>query len=181
VITGEATYRGKISVDGTVCGQLGAAASTLTIKQRPRTGSNEPELDGELSFKDLLRINGHVAGQILSPKGTLIVDTSARVELINVGICVVSGTVVSDIVGLNESMAPGATVIGARDACSRSKLARSFRAIVACSKSEWRQLIQNDCFLQIHAAASARHSLRSLGKKPFKRFPFLLSHTAATV
>ena len=114
VITGEATYRGKISVDGTVCGQLGAAASTLTIKQRSRNGSAEPELDGELSFKDLLRINGHVAGKISSPKGTLIVDTSARVEAdIYVGVCVVNGTVVGDIVGHERvEVTPGATVIG---------------------------------------------------------------------
>ena len=114
VITGEATYRGTISVDGTVCGLLGAAASTLTIRQRPRNGSTAPELDGELSFKDLLRINGHVAGKILSPKGTLIVDTSARVESdIDVGICVVSGTVVGDIIGHERvEVTPGATVIG---------------------------------------------------------------------
>src|SRR5580765_1494286 len=49
VITGEATYRGTVAVEGTICGQLGAAASTLTIKQRPGSGSSAPELDGELS------------------------------------------------------------------------------------------------------------------------------------
>src|SRR5262249_11414591 len=57
-ITGEVHYRGVMAVDGIVSGQLGAA-STLTIKQRPRPES-EPELNGELSFKDMLRINGHV-------------------------------------------------------------------------------------------------------------------------
>src|SRR5215831_10601214 len=100
VITGEASYRGSAEVHGIISGQLGAAASTLTIKQRPRNGSTEPELDGELSFKDLLRINGHVAGKVLSPKGTLIVDQSATVEAdIDVGVCVVNGTVIGDIVG----------------------------------------------------------------------------------
>jgi len=114
VITGEATYRGTIAVEGTICGQLGAAASTLTIKQRPGSGSSAPELDGELSFKDLLRINGHVAGKVFSYKGTLIVDTSARVEAeINVGVCVVSGTVVGDIVGHERvEVTPGAVVRG---------------------------------------------------------------------
>jgi cytoskeletal protein CcmA (bactofilin family) len=114
VITGEATYRGTVAVEGTICGQLGAAASTLTIKQRPGSGSSAPELDGELSFKDLLRINGHVAGRVLSYKGTLIVDTSARVEAeINVGVCVVSGTVVGDIVGHQRvEVTPGAVVKG---------------------------------------------------------------------
>jgi len=114
VITGEVTYRGKISVDGTIVGQLGAAASTLTIKQRPQNGGGEPELDGELSFKDMLRINGHVAGKVFSYKGTLIVDTSAKVEAdINVGVCVVSGTVVGDIIGHERvEVTPGAIVKG---------------------------------------------------------------------
>ena len=114
VITGEVTYRGTISVDGTICGQLGAAASTLTIKQRLLGGSSEPELDGEISFKDMLRINGHVAGKVFSPKGTLIVDPSARVEAeIDVAVCVVNGTVVGDIVGHQRvEVAPGAIVRG---------------------------------------------------------------------
>jgi cytoskeletal protein CcmA (bactofilin family) len=114
VITGEVTYRGNISVDGIINGQLGAAASTLTIKQRPRNGDGEPELDGELSFKDMLRINGHVAGRVFSYKGTLIVDASAKVEAdINVGVCVVSGTVVGDIIGHERvEVAPGAIVKG---------------------------------------------------------------------
>ena len=114
VITGEVTYRGTISVDGTICGQLGAAASTLTIKQRLRNGSSEPELNGEISFKDLLRINGHVAGQVLSSKGTLIVDPSAKVEAdINVGVCIVNGMVVGDIVGHERvEVTPGAIVSG---------------------------------------------------------------------
>ena len=116
MITGEAAYRGNLPVDGIIIGQLGAAGSALTIKQRPRSGSDEaqPELDGELTFKDLLRVNGHVAGKIFSYKGTLIVDTSARVEAeINVAVCVVSGTVVGDIVGHERvEVGPGATVKG---------------------------------------------------------------------
>ena len=114
VITGEVTYRGTVSVDGIINGQLGAAASTLTIKQRPRNSEGEPELDGEMSFKDMLRINGHVAGRVFSYKGTLIVDASARVEAdINVGICVVNGTVVGDIIGHERvEVAQGAVVKG---------------------------------------------------------------------
>jgi cytoskeletal protein CcmA (bactofilin family) len=100
VIIGEASYRGVMPVDGIITGQLGVTGNTLTIKQRPKSGSSEsgPELNGELSFKDMLRINGHVVGKIFSYKGTLIVDASARVEAeINVGVCVVSGTVVGDV------------------------------------------------------------------------------------
>jgi cytoskeletal protein CcmA (bactofilin family) len=114
VIIGEATYRGTIAVEGMICGQLGAAASTLAIKQRPNSATSEPELHGELSFKDMLRINGHVAGRVFSFKGTLIVDTSAIVEAdINVGVCVVSGTVEGDIIGHERvEVTPGAVVRG---------------------------------------------------------------------
>jgi len=114
VFTGEVTYRGTIAVDGSMCGLLGAAASTLTIKQRLRNGSGEPELNGEISFKDLLRINGHVAGKVFSHKGTLIVDPSAKVEAeIDVAVCVVNGTVVGDIVGHQRvEVSAGAIVRG---------------------------------------------------------------------
>jgi cytoskeletal protein CcmA (bactofilin family) len=116
VITGEATFRGLMSVDGIITGQLGAAGSVMTIKQRPRNGSADPtpELNGEISFKDMLRVNGHVAGKISSSKGTLIVDGSAKVEAeINVGVCVISGIVVGDVVGHQRvEVGSGAKVTG---------------------------------------------------------------------
>jgi len=114
VITGEATYRGSAEVHGTISGQLGGQTSMLTIKQRPRNGSGEPELDGELSFKDMLRVNGHIAGKVVSDRGTLIVDVSARVEAeIDVRICVVSGMVVGDIIGHERvEVGSGAVVKG---------------------------------------------------------------------
>jgi len=116
VITGEATYRGTFPVDGIITGQLGAAGSALTIKQRPKSGPTdpEPELNGELSFKDMLRINGHVAGKIFSFKGTLIVDGSAKVEAeIDVAVCVISGIVIGDVVGHERvEVGSGAVVKG---------------------------------------------------------------------
>src|SRR5438874_9305883 len=116
VITGEARYRGTFPVDGIITGQLGATGSVLTIKQRPKSGpiDSEPELDGELSFKDMLRINGHVAGKIFSYKGTLIVDGSAKVEAeINVAVCVISGIVIGDVVGHERvEVGSGAVVKG---------------------------------------------------------------------
>jgi cytoskeletal protein CcmA (bactofilin family) len=116
VITGEATYRGLMPVDGIITGQLGANGSALSIKQRPRNGApdSRPELDGEIGFKDMLRINGHVAGKIFSFKGTLIVDGSARVEAeINVGVCVISGIVVGDVIGHQRvEVGSGAEVTG---------------------------------------------------------------------
>jgi cytoskeletal protein CcmA (bactofilin family) len=116
VITGEANYRGLMPIDGVITGQLGAAGSVMTIKQRPRNGApnDTPELNGELSFKDMLRINGHVAGKVFSYKGTLIVDGSAKVEAqIDVGVCVISGIVVGDVVGHERvEVGSGAVVTG---------------------------------------------------------------------
>ena len=101
VITGEATFRGLMAMDGVISGQLGANGSSLSIRQRPRSGPIEsvPELTGEISFKDMLRINGHIAGKVFSFKGTLIVDGSARVDAsIDVAVAVIAGTVNGDVV-----------------------------------------------------------------------------------
>lgn len=115
VIIGEASYRGIIPVDGTISGQLGAV-SGLTIKQRPRSNPENlvPELNGEITFKDMLRVNGFVAGKISSCKGTLIVDNSARVDAnIDVGVCVVSGTVNGDVVAQERvELGPAAVING---------------------------------------------------------------------
>lgn len=99
VITGEAHYRGSFPVDGIISGNLGASGSAMTVKQRPRHAAGEvPELDGEISFKDMLRVNGHIAGKVFSCKGTLFVDTSARIDAdIDVKICVISGVVNGDV------------------------------------------------------------------------------------
>jgi len=122
VITGEASYRGTMPVDGIISGQLGAAGSAVMIKQRPRQAAidSEPELDGEIIFKDMLRINGHVAGKISSGQGTLIVDGSARVDAsIDVAVCVVSGTVNGDVIAQQRvELGPAAIVNG--DICTAS-------------------------------------------------------------
>ena len=132
-ITGEATFRGHIPVDGLVSGQMNVGGSALTVKQRSRNAYVEstPELDGEIRFRDMLRINGHVAGAILSEKGTLIVDPSARVDaFIEVAVAIIGGTVNGDVIGTERvelgreatingnistpqlSMKPGATFQG---------------------------------------------------------------------
>jgi cytoskeletal protein CcmA (bactofilin family) len=98
VITGEATYRGLLRVDGAISGQLGGNGGAVMLKQRPRTGS-EAELDGEITFKDMLRVNGHVAGKLLSEKGTLIVDVEALVNAdIDVAVAIIDGTVNGNVV-----------------------------------------------------------------------------------
>lgn len=116
VITGEAVYRGAIPVDGIISGQLGAAGSSLAIKQRPRSGQVDsiPELDGELSFKGMLRVNGHIAGKVTSARGTLIIDASARVDAdIDVGVAVVSGIVNGDVIAHERvELGPAAIING---------------------------------------------------------------------
>jgi cytoskeletal protein CcmA (bactofilin family) len=115
-ITGEASFRGWISVDGIISGQLGANGSSLTIKQRPHCGAvlNEPELTGEVHFRDMLRINGHIAGKVTSPKGTLIVDGSALVDGdIDVGAVVIGGTVNGDVIAHERvELGPAAVING---------------------------------------------------------------------
>jgi cytoskeletal protein CcmA (bactofilin family) len=116
VITGEAVYRGSMPVDGTISGQLGAAGSSLTVKQRPRSGpvGSVPELTGELSFKDMLRVNGHIAGKVTSASGTLIVDPSARVDAdVEVGVAVISGIVNGDVIAYERvELGPEAIING---------------------------------------------------------------------
>lgn len=112
VVTGEATFRGWMPVDGIISGQLGANGSALSIKQRPRGVESEPELTGEINFKDMLRINGHFAGKVTSPKGTLIVDGSALVDGdIEVGAVVISGRVNGDVVAQDRVELGAAAVI----------------------------------------------------------------------
>ena len=116
VITGEATYRGYLPIDGVISGQLLATGGVLTIKQRPRNCREEssPELNGEISFKDMLRVNGHVGGKLLSPKGTLIVDAAAIVDaLIDVGTAVINGLVNGDVIARERvELGPSAVVNG---------------------------------------------------------------------
>jgi cytoskeletal protein CcmA (bactofilin family) len=111
-ILGEATLRGTIPVDGIINGQPGGG---LTVKQHGRTFFGaEPELNGELSFNEMLRVNGHIAGSVSSRSGTLIVDANARVDAsVDVGIAVIAGTVIGDIVARQRvELGPTAKVYG---------------------------------------------------------------------
>ena len=114
VITGEASYRGFFPVDGLIFGQIGANGGALSVRQRPRTSQSEPELNGELTFKEMLRVNGHIAGKVISQKGTLIVAAEARLDGdIEVGVAIISGTVKGDVVAHQRiELGPGATING---------------------------------------------------------------------
>lgn len=115
VITGEINYKGTLPVDGVLVGQLGGSGGSLTVKQK--SGSVfafQPELSGEISFRDMLRVNGHIAGSVYSKTGTLIIDTSARVDAnVEVAIAVISGTVHGDIVAHQRvELGPSARIYG---------------------------------------------------------------------
>ena len=114
-ILGEATFRGSIQVDGMISGQPGSSGGSTTFRQhsKPFFGAG-PELNGEFTFVDMIRVNGHIAGSVHSQKGTLIVDTSARVDAsVDVAIAVIAGTVTGDIVAHERvELAPSAKIYG---------------------------------------------------------------------
>lgn len=84
------------------------------MRQRSRVFFNEPEFSGAISFRDMIRVNGHIAGSICSQKGTLIVDISARVDAnVSVAVAVIGGTVNGDIVAHQRvEIGPNAKIYG---------------------------------------------------------------------
>ena len=115
VIIGEATYRGAISIDGVIGGQPGNNGGALNVRQRGRPFfGKEPELSGEICFKDMLRVNGHIAGTVQSKKGTLIVDVSATIDAnVEVAIAVIGGIVNGDIIAHRRvEVGPTAKIYG---------------------------------------------------------------------
>src|SRR3989440_8961740 len=101
VIIGEASYTGMMVVEGGLCGQLSVNGGAVDVRQRTRGSyfGSGPELNGELIFKDILRVNGHIAGYVQSHEGTLIVDSTARVDAnVEVAVAVIGGIVNGDIV-----------------------------------------------------------------------------------
>jgi cytoskeletal protein CcmA (bactofilin family) len=56
-------------------------------------------LAGEVAFKGMLRVDGHLTGTILSEKGTLIVSSGGRVDAnINVATGKINGSIHGDII-----------------------------------------------------------------------------------
>jgi cytoskeletal protein CcmA (bactofilin family) len=98
-ITGEVQFKGTMSVDGLINGSLGSQGGT-TVKQRmSATFATEPELTGTFNFRDMIRINGHIAGAVLSKNGTIIVDVSAKVDArVEVAVAIIGGTVKGEII-----------------------------------------------------------------------------------
>ncbi|HUQ32957.1 MAG TPA: polymer-forming cytoskeletal protein [Pyrinomonadaceae bacterium] len=66
-------------------------------------------LAGEVAFKGMLRVDGHLTGTIISEKGTLIVSSGGRVDAdINVAIAKINGSIHGNIVA-NERIELGRT------------------------------------------------------------------------
>ncbi len=67
---------------------------------------------GEVSFKSMLRIDGHFSGKVSSSDGTLIVSAGAQVTqaVINVAVAKIDGLVEGDIIASKE-LALGRTAV----------------------------------------------------------------------
>ena len=114
VIVGEAHYKGTMPIEGVITGQLGSGAC-LNVRQHSKAfATSNPELAGEISFRDMLRVNGHIAGTVYSKSGTLIVDVSSRVDAnVEVAVAVISGAVNGDIVAHQRvEIGPNAKIHG---------------------------------------------------------------------
>ncbi len=59
---------------------------------------------GEVSFKSMLRIDGHFSGNVTSQNGTLIISTGAQVTkaVIKVAVAKINGTVEGDILASEQ-------------------------------------------------------------------------------
>jgi len=114
VITGEVQCKGSLNLDGIATGQLGGSGGSLSVRQRTRSFFCEPEFSGEVSFRDMVRVNGYIAGTVYSKKGTLIVDISARVDAqVDVAVAIIGGTVNGDIVAHERvEIGPNAKIYG---------------------------------------------------------------------
>jgi cytoskeletal protein CcmA (bactofilin family) len=101
-------------VDGLLSGQVGAN-SCVNLKQRTsNVFASEAELTGEFNFKDMVRINGHIAGSVHSKTGTIIVDTEAKVDAtVDVAVAMISGTVTGDIIARDRvELGPASKIYG---------------------------------------------------------------------
>lgn len=114
VITGEAQCKGSLNLDGIASGQLGGRGGSLSVRQRTRSFFCEPEFSGEVSFRNMVRVNGYIAGTVYSKQGTLIVDVSARVDAhVDVAVAIIGGTVNGDIVAHERvEIGPNARIYG---------------------------------------------------------------------
>jgi cytoskeletal protein CcmA (bactofilin family) len=114
VITGECHFKGSMSIDGLLSGQV-SPQNAVWLKQKPsKAFAVQAELAGEFNFKDMVRVNGHIAGNVYSKTGTIIIDAEARVDAtIDVAVAVIGGTVTGDIVARERvELGPSSRIYG---------------------------------------------------------------------
>ncbi|HEY7784566.1 MAG TPA: polymer-forming cytoskeletal protein [Pyrinomonadaceae bacterium] len=88
---------------------MSSQAVARTDERGPRTSAPKDnwlgfvgdvlKFTGEITFKSMLRIDGHFSGQVKSPDGTLIVSAGAEISKakIDVAVAKINGTVEGDI------------------------------------------------------------------------------------
>jgi cytoskeletal protein CcmA (bactofilin family) len=114
VITGECHFKGSMSIDGLLTGQVGSQSSVRLTQKPSKAFVTDAELIGEFDFKAMVRVNGHIAGTVYSKNGTFIVDVEARVDAtIDVAVAVIGGTVNGDIVARERvELGPSSRIYG---------------------------------------------------------------------
>jgi cytoskeletal protein CcmA (bactofilin family) len=82
-----------------------AVTETETLAREIKDGTlsgyvgNGTNIDGETSFKGMMRVDGHVSGNISSDDGTLIVGDGGRVDAnLKVAVALIRGTVNGEII-----------------------------------------------------------------------------------
>jgi cytoskeletal protein CcmA (bactofilin family) len=113
-ITGDCHFKGSMSIDGLLSGQIGTQ-NGIRLTQRPSSQFTlQAELEGEFHFKDAVRVNGHIAGTVYSKAGTIIVDMEAQVDAnVDVAVAVIGGTVRGDIVARERvELGPASKIYG---------------------------------------------------------------------
>jgi cytoskeletal protein CcmA (bactofilin family) len=113
-IVGEVHCKGAIQVDAVITGQLGSSCGINVRQKSSGFFASEPELVGEISFRDMIRVVGHIRGTVYSQTGTMIVDETAQVDAhVEVGVAVISGLVKGDIVAHERvEIGPNAKIYG---------------------------------------------------------------------
>ena len=84
---------------------VGRQRGNLGIRQKSTAMPQAaPERLGAISFPDMVRVNGHIAGTVHSEIGTLLVDVSAIVNAhVDVAVAPINGTVMGDIVAASRA------------------------------------------------------------------------------
>jgi len=114
VITRECHFKGSMSIDGLLSGQIGSQSGVRLTQKPSKAFVADAELTGDFDFKGMVRVNGHIAGSVYSKTGTLIVDAEARVDaIIDVAVAVIGGTVAGDIVARERvELGPSSRIYG---------------------------------------------------------------------